>query len=189
MATIFVLTACNDELEKKEPVKENDVESKQEDETKQKDKPEAEEDEGTEIEEVEDDKSVDDTSTWDDMKEMDNIIGKSDKDFSDIMKKAKPSDVRNDKTGNWKKLTLAENFNIEEYALSYKDTYIEDGEIHFIINFNNKTTTRISSDLGLTYVTIHEYVDKEEHDAAKMPSGMVLKDYIIYPDGDIEEIK
>ena len=38
-------------------------------------------------------------------------------------------------------------------------------------------------------VTIHEYVDKEEHDANKLFSGMVLGDYWIYLDnGDIEKI-
>lgn len=39
-------------------------------------------------------------------------------------------------------------------------------------------------------VTVHEYVDKEEHDANKLFGGMVLADYFVYLDnGDIEEIK
>lgn len=36
----------------------------------------------------------------------------------------------------------------------------------------------------------HEYVDKEEHDAKIMSSGMVLSEYYIYLDnGDIEKIQ
>lgn len=41
----------------------------------------------------------------------------------------------------------------------------------------------------LIYVTVLEYVDKEEHDAKELGGGMLLADYMIYPDGDIEEIE
>lgn len=127
-------------------------------------------------------------SEWDEVKNKDNIIGKSNKDFKKITKQ-KPSDVRNDKTGNWRKVTIADNVDIEEYVLSYKDLYMKDGEVHFIINFNYNTTTVINNLNGILFVDVKEYVSKEEHDAAILGSGMELKNYMIYPDGDIEKVK
>lgn len=204
LASILLVACGNDEPkeEKKEEKKED--ETKQEEQVEKKEKPEVEEQQdesedaieeqedesesATEEQEESEDTSEEDTSTWDDLKDKDKIVGVSNKDFLSVSK-SKPTEVNNDSTGNWRKVTLSENIKIEEYASSYADEYIEDGEIHFIVNFANKTTTRISNDFGLLSVTIHEYVDKEEHDANKMPSGMVLKDYVIYPDGDIEEIK
>ncbi|PIC88114.1 hypothetical protein CSV72_02930 [Sporosarcina sp. P20a] len=137
------------------------------------------------VEEVEADNAE---SEWDEVKNKDNIIGKSNKDFKKITKQ-KPGDVRNDKTGNWRKVTIADNVDIEEYVLSYKDLYMKDGEVHFIINFNDNTTTVINNLNGILFVDVKEYVSKEEHDAAILGSGMELKNYMIYPDGDIEEVK
>ena len=127
-------------------------------------------------------------SEWDEVKDKDNIIGKSDKDFEEITKQ-QPDDVRNDKTGNWKIVTIADNVDIEEYVLSYEDLYMNDNEVHFIVNFNNNTTTVINKLTGILFVDVKEYVSKEEHDAAILGSGMELKNYMIYPDGDIEEVK
>lgn len=124
--------------------------------------------------------------TWDDLKG--DIIGNSNKSFIEISK-AKPSNVRKDKTGSWKKTVIAESIPIEEYALSYSDEYMEEGEIHFIINFNYNTTTVVKKYSGLIYVDIKEYQKKEEHDAKSIGNGMILTEYIIYPDGDIEEVE
>lgn len=93
-----------------------------------------------EIGQKEEVKAVDD-SIWDDLKDVDKIIGKSDKDFLELTK-SKPNDVRNDSTGKWKKSTFSKNVNIEEYLLSYADLYMVDGDVHFVINFNYNTTTR-----------------------------------------------
>lgn len=171
----IVLGACSQDdsstqREEVEPNSEQEIEEKKED----------KQEEITEVEEEED-------VSWDDLKNKDKIIGKSDKDFSTISK-SKPSDVNNDVTGNWKKYTIADNINIEEYALSYKDLYMHEDEVHFIINFNYKTTTMLSQLNGLLYVDVKEYVDKEEHDAKQLGSGMDLANYKIYPDGDIEEV-
>lgn len=136
--------------------------------------------------EGEDEPEEDDS--WDDLKDKDKIVGKSDKDFSGISN-SDPADVRNDSTGNWRKMTFAENANIEEYALSYKDMHMKDGETHFVINFNYDTTAVLNDLNGLLYVDIHEYEKKEEHDADTIGSGMDLKSYVIYPDGDIQEIE
>lgn len=126
--------------------------------------------------------------TLDDVKNQDNIIGKSDKDFSEITN-SKPSDVRNDTTGNWKVITISENVDIEEYALSYYNTHMEDGEVHHIVNFTRNTTTWLNHLGGLLYVDVKERVEREEHDASILGSGMLLKSYVIYSDGDIEEIE
>lgn len=118
-------------------------------------------------------------------------IGKSDEDFSNITK-SKPAKVRNDNTGNWRITTIANNIDIEKYALSYyKNNFDSDEEIHAIVNFNYNTTTRISvMGSSILVVDILEYVDKEEHDANKLFGGIHLATYWIYLDnGDIEKIE
>ncbi len=122
--------------------------------------------------------------------ERENIIGISDKDFTSL-DKSKPTDVRNDTTGNWKLSTVATTENILEYIKSYyKANFSSDKEIHAIVNFTLNTTTQVSKLFdNIMAVTIHEYVDKEEHDANKLFGGMVLGEYWIYLDnGDIEKI-
>ena len=119
-----------------------------------------------------------------------NIIGTSNKDFKNIST-SKPTKVRNDVTCNWKLSTIATTDNILGYAKNYYDNnFTSDDEIHAIVNFTLNTTACVSSLFdNIINVTIHEYVDKEEHDANKLFSGMVLGDYWIYLDnGDIEKI-
>lgn len=164
VSVLFVFVGCND----KEETNNNDEELND-----------------TQKDDIENDKE---DISWDDVKDGDKIIGKSDKDFSDISK-SKPSEVRNDKTANWRKSTISENVDIVEYLLSYSDLYMEDDEVHYIINFNYNTTTVVNKMDGLLYADVKEYEEKEEHDASTIGSGMLLGEYIIYPDGDIEEIK
>lgn len=90
------------------------------------------------------------------------------------------SNVRNDVTGKWRKSLIAENVEPKDYALDYYKQYFKnDDEIHAIINFNYNTTTKLSVMDNLLDVTIYEYVDKEEHDAKVLFSGMVLDEYFI----------
>jgi len=98
---------------------------------------------------------------------------------------------QNDVTGNWRLARIAENINIEEYAVDYYNNYFEsDSEIHIIINFTLNTTTRITVMGNLLDVSIMEYVDKEEHDAKLACSGVLLKEYHVNIDtGEIEEIQ
>ncbi len=98
---------------------------------------------------------------------------------------------RNDTTGNWRLARIAENINIEEYAVDYYNNYFEsDSEIHIIINFTLNTTTRITVMGNLLDVSIMDYVDKEEHDVALACSGTLLKEYHVNIDtGEIEEIQ
>lgn len=120
-----------------------------------------------------------------------NSIGQSNSDISDLIGNTTVLDVHNDVTGNWRYITIAENTDFLEYALSYYATYFEDdNEIHAIVNFTNKTTTKISVLGNMLDVTIYEYVDGEEHDANLMYSGMIYSQYFIYLDnGDIEQIQ
>lgn len=101
------------------------------------------------------------------------------------------SNVRNDVTGNWRIATIAENIEMQDYALDYyKEYFKSDDEIHAIVNFNYKTTTKISVMDNLLDVSVYEYVDKEEHDAKLLFSGMLLKEYHVNKDtGEIEEIQ
>ena len=122
----------------------------------------------------------------------DGMYGISDKNIRDLDSTFNVSDVRNDVTGKWRISSVAETFNIEEYALSYYNRYFtNDDQIHGIVNFNLRTTTCISV-MGDTMldVSVHEYLEDEEHDAALLFGGMLLKEYFIYLDnGDIEEVQ
>lgn len=99
--------------------------------------------------------------------------------------------VRNDTTGNWRISLIAENIDMSEYALDYyKQYFTDDSEIHFIVNFNYNTTTKImvmGDDLD---VTVQEYVAKEEHDAKMLGSGTVLAEYFVNIEtGEIEKVR
>jgi ABC-type cobalt transport system substrate-binding protein len=120
----------------------------------------------------------------------DNIVGISDKDIEDLGPVFYKS-VINDVTGNWRYATIAENVDIEYYALSYYKNYFgADNEVHAIINFTRNTTTRLNYSGGVLTVTILDYVDGEEHDAKQLFSGEVLATYYVYTDnGDIEKVE
>ena len=119
-----------------------------------------------------------------------NIVGTSSKDFREIST-SKPGKVTNDVTGNWRLSKINTSDDIIEYVKSYyENNFNNDSEIHAIINFTLNTTTNVSVLFdNILSVTIHEYVNKEELDAKKLFSGMVLGEYWIYLDnGDIEKI-
>lgn len=101
------------------------------------------------------------------------------------------TNVPNDVTGNWRIASIAENIEMQDYALDYyKEYFKSDDEIHAIVNFNYKTTTKISVMGNLLDVSVYEYVDKEEHDAKLLFSGMLLKEYHVNKDtGEVEEIQ
>lgn len=105
--------------------------------------------------------------------------------------KFRVSNVRNDVTGNWRIAKISERIAIEDYVIDYyKEYFKSDDEIHAIVNFTYNTTAKISVIGNLLDVTVHEYVEKEEHDAKLLFSGMVLKQYHIDMEtGEIEEIK
>lgn len=122
------------------------------------------------------------------IKETDHkVIGKDFLEVSDD----RPDKVRNDTTGNWRIITIAEPINIQEYAVDYYNRYFEDSkQIHAIVNFSYNTTTKISDMGTFLDVTIMEYVEKEEHDAKLLFGGQRLKQYFVNKeDSSIEEIK
>lgn len=167
----------------------NEAKAKEEAETKAKEEAEAKAKEEAEAKAKEEAEAKENVSTTPTIN-RENIIGTSNKDFKKIST-SKPTKVRNDTTGNWKLSKIATTDDILEYAKSYYDNnFTSDDEIHAIVNFTLNTTTCVSTLFdNIISVTIHEYVDKEEHDANKLFSGMVLGDYWIYLDnGDIEKI-
>ena len=99
--------------------------------------------------------------------------------------------VRNDVTGNWRISLIADNIDLTDYALEYYQKYFtDDKEIHFIVNFNYNTTTKISVIGGQLDVTVQDYVSKEEHDAKILGSGTVLAEYFVdKTTGEIEKIR
>lgn len=99
--------------------------------------------------------------------------------------------VRNDTTGRWRLAKVADTTPIEDYALDYyKSFFKEDNEVHVIVNFTLGTTSVMNVFDGIIYLDVHEYVDKEEHDASALAGGMVLASYTINIEtGQVEEIK
>ncbi len=117
-----------------------------------------------------------------------NIIGISDKSVSGISFSV--SKVQNDVTGNWRISTIAENIDIEYYALDYVKRYLHNkSQVHAIVNFTRNTTTSIKKYGNIIYVDIYDYVKGEEHDANRLFTGTLLQQYFVYIDnGDIEKI-
>ncbi len=156
---------------------------------------ESETDEQTEIEESIREEETTSTQTEESIKETvehrEGMYGISNKNIKDVNAHFSVSNAFNDVTGRWRISAIAEPILIEEYALSYYENYFsDDNEVHVIVNFTYNTSTTITCLGSMLDVTIHEYVDKEEHDAKKMSSGMVLSEYYIYLDnGDIEQIQ
>jgi hypothetical protein len=96
-----------------------------------------------------------------------------------------PQKVNNDKTGNWRISTCATTKSDEEYIIPYIKYYMADAEgTYAIVNFTNKVTIAINKSGSIATVDVHEYVDKEEHDAAQLFSGQVLSSYIVHLDTD-----
>jgi hypothetical protein len=152
-----------------------------------------EEDTETETETVKDteteSETTETTTTEAEVEHRDGMYGVSDKDFDEI---GEPhiGEVRDDVTGNWRICTIADNIDIEYYALSYYEKYFtSDSEVHGIVNFTRKTTTCITCIGSMLDVTIHEYVDGEEHSAKDLFGGDVDAEFYIYLDnGDIQEL-
>ena len=99
--------------------------------------------------------------------------------------------VRNDATGNYRIMKIAEDVQIEDIALDYYKKYFSDSkEVHFIINFSKSTTTSIADMGTLLDVTVHEYVSKEEHDAKALGGGAVLAEYHVDKEsGKVEKVQ
>lgn len=88
--------------------------------------------------------------------------------------------VRNDSTGKWRCSVIYTSANMVDHALNYYKTFFKsDDELHFICNLGLKTTTKICVVGDKLQVDVREYVDKEEHDAKIMNSGMLLASYLV----------
>ena len=88
-----------------------------------------------------------------------------------------PSSIRNDATGKWRLSKVANTTPPTEYAVEYAKAYMEQGDIHWIVNFTLKTTTLIRLQIGdIVEAKTTEYVEDEEHDAKIIGDGMLLTD-------------
>lgn len=100
-------------------------------------------------------------------------------------------EVRNDVTGRWRLARVATTADITDYVLDYYNAYFKSSdEVHVIVNFTTNTTTVVTAPLDtMLSVDVHQYVDKEEHDADTLASGDLIASYIVYLDsGEIEKI-
>ncbi len=119
------------------------------------------------------------------------MYGKSDKLIYTLSDSFDVSNVRNDKTGNWRICSITSPINMVDYADSYYTSKFKNNqEIHWIVNFTNQTTTCISYFNGILSVDVHAHVSGEEHYADTLGSGTILEKYYVYTDNkDIEKIK
>ena len=84
--------------------------------------------------------------------------------------------VRGDATGKWRIVKVANGTAPSDYAVDYARAYMEEGDIHFIVNFSLNTTTRFKIVFGNLEVRTTEYVSKEEHDASIIGDGQLYSE-------------
>lgn len=93
-----------------------------------------------------------------------------------------------DTTGKWRVEMVANGTAPSKYAVDYARAYMQEGDIHFIVNLSLNTTTKLNVLLGKLSVITTEYVEKEYLDARVIGSGMLYTEQ--YFDMDTgEEIK
>ena len=85
--------------------------------------------------------------------------------------------VRGDTTGKWRIVKVANATPPSDYAVDYARAYMQDGDVHYIVNFSLKTTSQFTQTFGKLAVKTTEYVDKEEHDASIIGEGMLLTEH------------
>lgn len=86
-----------------------------------------------------------------------------------------PGKMLKDATGNFRLSRISEEIDISDYAYDYYKCYFKsDDEIHFIVNFTYKTTTKIAVIGGMLDVCTTEYVDDEELSAKEIGRGYLL---------------
>ena len=98
--------------------------------------------------------------------------------------------VNDDVTGNWRLARVATSAFVTDYAVAYYENYFEsDDEIHVIVNFSTKTTSIVKKVANILDITVHEYVDKEEHSAKTIGGGTIYGEYHVHLDtGEVEEL-
>jgi len=85
--------------------------------------------------------------------------------------------VTGDTTGDWKIVKVANSTPPTDYAVDYAKAYMQEGDVHYIVNFTLKTTNRFTITSNILEVKTTEYVDKEEHDASIIGEGMEYGDH------------
>lgn len=98
--------------------------------------------------------------------------------------------VPNDVTGNWRFTRVSEGVDMTQYALDYyTQCFNDDSEIHFIIDEDNNTTTKISYVFGNIDVLVKDHVKDEELDAKTLGDGATLSEYFVDKEtGEIEKV-
>lgn len=99
-------------------------------------------------------------------------------------------DVPNDVTGNWRFATVSEGVDMTQYAVEYyKQCFGSDSEIHFIIDDNSGTTTKLAYMFGNIDVLVKEHVKDEEFDAKTLGNGATLAEYFVDVEtGEVEKV-
>lgn len=88
--------------------------------------------------------------------------------------------VKGDTTGRWRITKVANATSPSEYAVDYAKAYMNEGDIHFVVNFSLNTTTMLkrysNGTTSIVEAKTTEYIDKEEHDASSIGEGLLLTD-------------
>ncbi|SFR90861.1 hypothetical protein [[Clostridium] aminophilum] len=85
--------------------------------------------------------------------------------------------AKNEKTGKWKMVRVSNGTPASNYAVDYAKAYItDDSDIHFIVNFGLKTTTKIKTMFGKVEAKTTEWTKGEENDANLIGTGLELAD-------------
>ena len=90
--------------------------------------------------------------------------------------------VHNDKTGNWRLAVIYDGSDLNDYVADFYKKFVTDesNEVFGIVNLGLKTTTRVDRAMeDWLDISITEYQDGEEHDAAALYGGEQLKHYWI----------
>jgi hypothetical protein len=89
-----------------------------------------------------------------------------------------PAPFIRDATGKWRIVKIANGTPPADYAVDYARAYMNEGDIHFVVNFFLNTTTMFRQSLGVIEAKTTEYVDGEEHDASTIGEGLLLDDVL-----------
>ena len=84
--------------------------------------------------------------------------------------------AKGDTTGKWRINTVANSTPPNDYAVDYAKAYMSEGDVYYIVNLSLKTTNQFRLNNNILEVYTTEYVDKEEHDASAIGSGMEYSD-------------
>lgn len=134
------------------------------------------------------------TTTFD---QPSNTVVESEPDYKELFANEMKDDnvifqdyVLKDITDRWRLCEVVSSEQVVNHAVTYYRAYFEDDkEVHAVINYGLKTTTKLTVNGVYIIAQVYEHVDNEELDAKDLFSGLFYNSYIINKvTGEIELI-